>query len=481
MKNLLAALLSLAMLSLASMATAQTNVLIITSDDLGFHDVGYDTSPIRTPNIDSLATTGMRMDHFYAQPYCSPARAALYLGKDPDHWAYRIPGGYENDGMHIPGAELTLMERFKDAGYETTLIGKWHMGDTIQGRPLLHGFDSFYGLMGGLISMFGHGWFGTPDFWRDNVQVQEVGYATDLFGDEAVEWLTNVRDPAKPFFMHLSFNAPHFPNSAHQSVEDWYKQNTLCNFAQAETQRCTYMAMVDTMDVNIGKVLTALGNLGLRNDTVILFHSDNGGFPSFGAFNDPLQGEKNEPFDGGIRVRAILSQPGVVVPQISTQRARLQDVYATLEEATGMTSVAPSQSRSIWPQALGAAAIPREPFHFRNGTPSVADRALVCPKCLATTSRIRASIDGDWKLAIEEEYGPEGAVDPTTQVNYLYNLATDPNELTDLKDTYPERVALMEGNLACWEDSSKCPAVPTNPSMLVAALLGVGFWVARKR
>jgi len=247
------------------------NIVHIVADDLGWKDVGFNgATDIKTPNLDELAATGAKFTQFYVQPMCTPTRAALMTG--------RYPFRYGLQTMVIPGAatygldtsEWLMPQFLKDAGYNTAIIGKWHLGHAdLKYWPRQRGFDYAYGALIGELDYYTHGDFGVLDWFRNNKPVHEKGYTTQLLGADAVKYI-NAQEPNKPFYLYLTFNAPHTPYQAPKEYIDRYSNI-------ADPTRRTFAAMVTVMDDEIGKVVAALNNKGVRYNTLILFNSDNGG------------------------------------------------------------------------------------------------------------------------------------------------------------------------------------------------------------
>ncbi|MGH9663436.1 MAG: sulfatase-like hydrolase/transferase, partial [Bryobacteraceae bacterium] len=196
---------------------ARPNVLILLADDLGWHDVGYHGSEIRTPNIDRLASQGARFEHAYAFPICSPTRSGLMTGRSPMRlgFGYTVIRPWSRYG--VPVEERFMPQAFRDAGYQTAITGKWHLGHAYRKfLPRARGFDHAYGFLNGNIDYFTHEREGGLDWNRDGTSVRESGYSTFLFGDEAIRWIGQ-RDKTRPFFIYVAFNAPHAPLQAPES------------------------------------------------------------------------------------------------------------------------------------------------------------------------------------------------------------------------------------------------------------------------
>ncbi|MBT3868223.1 MAG: sulfatase-like hydrolase/transferase, partial [Gammaproteobacteria bacterium] len=318
-------LLGITMLSALTLGAAygqdRPNVIVMVADDLGWNDVGYHGGDIETPSLDRLAAEGIQLDRFYTTPICSPTRAALMTGRNPMRLgiAYGVILPWDNIGVHPD--ERFLPEAFLDAGYQTAMVGKWHLGHAQQSyHPNERGFEHFYGHLHtevGYYPPFANK--GGRDFQQNGVTINDDGYETFLLADEASRYIRE-RDPGKPFFLYLPFLAPHTPLDAPKELQDKYKDiNTdlaparsqqtdgtrrMAKLMLRESARPMYAAVVDAMDQSIGKVLDTLDDEEITDNTIVLFMSDNGGaaYSIGGADNAPLRGGKGEVFEGGIRV-----------------------------------------------------------------------------------------------------------------------------------------------------------------------------------
>ena len=284
-------------------AQERPNIVILVADDLGWADVGYRGSDIETPNLDRLAQEGMRLERFYTLPICTPTRAALMTGRDPMKLGAAYAGFQPWDNGGVSPAEHFMPESFKAAGYETAMVGKWHLGRSIQQHtPRARGFDHFVGHLNTQIDYNDFTVAGGYDLQENGASIKREGvYATDLHGDEAVRFLTDLRDPEKPFFLYVPFLAPHSPMQAPKALEDKYPHRP-----NRPLPAKTYAAMVDSLDQAIGRILDALETEGVADNTIVLFFSDNGGIEAFGASNKPLRGGKLTAFEGGVRVNALM-------------------------------------------------------------------------------------------------------------------------------------------------------------------------------
>lgn len=337
------------------------NIAIIVADDLGWNDAGYHGSRIQTPHLDRLARQGVQLDRFYSTPVCSPTRAGLLTGRYPIrygmmHWPI---APYDRHGL--PAEERTLAAVLGGAGYaRRAAIGKWHLGHARREfHPLSHGFTSFYGYYNSAIDHFTLMRDGQRDWHRDWSPSTDQGYATDLIADEAIRFL-KASQPAQPFFLYLAWSAPHTPLQAPEAAIEPYRE-------WPEPRR-TYAAMVTHMDQAIGRVLRALDDTGLADDTVVLFLSDNGGDSNAGGGNTPLRGNKASVFEGGIRVPAILRWPrGLRGGRVCKSPVTYLDVLPTLARVAGASSGIgrPLDGVDVWNQLRdGSPGRPRPHYSF---------------------------------------------------------------------------------------------------------------------
>ncbi|MGC6471280.1 MAG: arylsulfatase B [Parvibaculales bacterium] len=405
------------------------NVIILLADDLGWADVGYRGSDIRTPNIDRLAKEGMRLERFYATPFCSPTRAALMTGRDPIKLgvAHSVLMAWDNGG--VAPEEHFMPESFKAAGYQTAMIGKWHLGHTLeQHTPNARGFDHFYGHFNTDVNYYTHSFAQGYDFQENGETVDHSGeYATDVHGDQTVRYLRDLRDPDKPFFLYVPFLAPHSPMQAKE--EDIAKYPHRLDLPMG--QKKTYAAMVDSLDQAIGQILDELDAQGLTENTIILFFTDNGGFGGFGGDNTPLRGEKLTPFEGGVRVNALLRWPDVIpADTVNENVISVLDMLPTLTHAAGIQSLHEKEIDGIdrWDAVLGKGEKDRgDPLYFTSN--------------LSTYNYFQYGVlDGPWKLYQKVDHQRR-----TTEVEtMLFNVWEDPNESKDLSEELPEQVERLQ-------------------------------------
>ena len=423
------AALSFAVTSACS-AERKPNIVHIVADDLGWKDVGFNgATDIKTPNLDQLAATGARFTQFYTQSMCTPTRAALMTGRYPFRYGLQtivIPGP-ANYGLDT--TEYLMPQCLGDAGYTTAIIGKWHLGHAdIKYWPRQRGFDYQYGAMIGELDYFTHSDAGVLDWFRNNKRVKEKGYTTQLIGADAVKFI-NQQSADKPFYLYLTFNAPHTPYQAPQEYIDRFKNI-------AEPTRRIYAGMVACLDDEIGKVVAALDKRGLRNNTLILFHSDNGGTKNamfagqmtdlsktvLPCDNGPYRDGKGSLYEGGSRVAACANWPGRIKPQSVDGLIHAVDLYPTFAALAGASTAKckPLDGVNVWDT-------------IAEGAPSRRTEIVY------NVEPFRAAVrQGDWKL-IWRSLIP-------TSVD-LYNLASDPYEKDNVAAAHLDKVAAMQDRI----------------------------------
>ena len=403
-------------------AESKPNIVFIVADDLGWKDVGFHGSDIKTPNIDSLAAGGARLEQYYVQPMCTPTRAALMTGRYPLRYGLQtavIPSGHT---YGLPTDEWLLPQALKQAGYKTAIVGKWHLGHADKKYwPRQRGFDHQYGPLIGEIDYFTHQQHGVVDWYRNNKVVKEKGYSTTLLGNDAVK-LINQHDAATPLYLYLAFNAAHTPYQATPEYLGQYKQI-------ADPSRRAYAGSITAMDDQIGHVLAALDRKNMRENTLIVFMSDNGGtrnamFAGEGDMskvkipcdNGPYRDGKGSLYEGGTRVAALANWPGHIKAGSTVEgMIHAVDWYPTLIAlAGGQTGKAkPLDGMDIWPAVSAGEPSPRTEVVYN-------------------VEPFRAGIrQGDWKL-IWRTLLPAGVE--------LYNIAQDPSEKNNLAAQNPDQV-----------------------------------------
>ncbi len=437
-------------------AAERPNVIVMVADDLGWADVGYHGGEIDTPSLDRLAQEGVQLDRFYTTPICSPTRAALMTGRDPMRLgvAYGVIMPWHTIGVHPD--EHFLPQSFLAAGYQTAMVGKWHLGHAQQTyHPNERGFEHFYGHLHtevGYFPPFAN--LGGRDFQINGRSLEGEGYETYLLADEASRWIRQ-RDQSKPFFLYMPFIAPHTPLEAPDDLKQKYAdlkdrrgkarskntdQTRLINKLMLQpSARPLYAAVVDAMDQAIGRVLQTLDEQGIADNTIVLFFSDNGGaaYATGGADNAPLRGGKGEVFEGGIRVVSLLRWPQrLKAGQTMNSTMTVMDVFPTLAEAAG---IAPRNQRdfdgrSLWPAIAEGKAMARDELVFFASETPIRGRFNL------------TAFDDEWKLVQEVEQGLLSA----TVTNYLFRIQDDPYEYHNLAAKHPEVVARMAKAIHQW-------------------------------
>jgi arylsulfatase A-like enzyme len=403
--------------SAQSAATSpKPHIILFVSDDMGWNEVGYHGSKIATPHIDRLAKEGVQLDRFYVHPICSPTRTALMTGRSPARFGIT---GAIGRGV-VPLGEHFLPQTFQKAGYQTFMVGKWHLGERSDDyAPNARGFDHFFGFHGGGINYYttdgsrARGWF------RNGQSVAPQGYSTDLLADEAIKLLKN-RNKIKPVFLYLPFNAPHQPAQASERLLEKYRK--LGFFGR----RVGQAGAIEAMDAAIGRVLATIEAEGISKETLVMFFCDNGsGGGRRGSTALPgqlaLRGGKGSVLEGGIRVPAVLRWPGVIRAGTKcNQLISAQDLFPTFAAAAGIkpANQKPFDGVNCWPAIIQNKPMKRPPV------------------IVAGPSGDFAVLHDQWKLT----WG-QGQVS-------LYNVKDDPTESKDVILNHPETAAKLADNLA---------------------------------
>lgn len=421
------ALAGLAGVQPAAAQSARPNIVYVVADDMGWGDAGFNGSDIKTPNLDKLAEGGARFDQFYALPMCTPTRAALMTGRYPLRYGLQT-GVIPAAGTYgLPVDEYLLPQVLKDAGYKTAMVGKWHLGHAKpEFWPRQRGFDYFYGALVGEIDHFKHSSHGVKDWYRNNKPLNETGFDNTLFGNEAVR-VVERHEGKSPLFLYLAFTAPHTPFQAPQEYLDRFK-------GIADENRRKYAAMISVMDDGVGKVVAALEKKGMRDNTIIVFHSDNGGVKdslfagdskvggTLPASNGPYRGGKGTLYEGGTRVAAFANWPGKIKPGVVDGMVHVTDMYPTLAAVAEakLEKNKPLDGMNVW-DALS------------EGKPS--PRAEVVYNVDPLAGAVRK---GDWKLVWKASLPPKAE---------LFNLADDKSEAHDLAAVNPDRMKELQGRI----------------------------------
>lgn len=413
----------------ASAAVSAPNFVVIVADDLGWADVSYHGGNVPTPNLDKLAREGVELDQHYVAPVCSPTRSALLSGRYWSRFGVTTPQNeraYEWDMVTLPRA-------LKSAGYDTAITGKWHLGSKPEEGPRKFGFDHSYGSLAGGVGPWDHRYKQGPftETWhRDDVLINEEGHVTDLIAKEAVQWIAGRSE--KPFFLYVPFTAVHLPV---KEPEVWLQRVPASIIGDVPRH---YAACIMHLDDAVGQLVTALEKAGKRESTMIIFTSDNGGsqagnadskYPNDGypngkltGNNAPLRGNKGELYEGGIRVTAFANWPGTLKPAKLEVPMHVADWMPTLCGLAGYQSKLSLDwdGTDVWP--------------LLNGEKKPEPRLLYWA---GVGFRSRAVREGDWKLIVPQKGKPE-----------LFDLASDPNETTDLAAQMPDKVTALQAKLA---------------------------------
>jgi arylsulfatase A-like enzyme len=404
------------------------NIVFILADDLGFADVAcYGRPDLRTPNVDHLATRGVRLLQAYANSaVCTATRVALATGR----YQYRLRVGLEEPLVGNPDVGLdprhpTLPSLLRKAGYSSTLVGKWHLGGLPRFGPLKSGYDHFYGFRGGALDYYSHADpAGKDDLWNEDVPAHQAGYLTELLGSRAVDVVNGYARSRQPFMLSLHFSAPHWPWEApgdEAESERLRTERAGLFHADGGSQR-TYQRMIEAMDLEIGRVLRTLGARRLLDDTIVVFTSDNGGE----RFADtwPFTGKKTELLEGGLRIPAVISWPARIPRGRTTDQVAISmDWVPTLLAAAGTAPdpAYPSDGINLLPMLTRPAPpIPRKLYWRYKGNAQ------------------RAMRDGDLKfLKIRDN-------------TFLFDVVADPLERANLKHRRPDDYQRLERQWLAW-------------------------------
>lgn len=413
-------LASTVLASLPAVQDPPPNVVFILADDLGWGELGaYGQTKIRTPNLDRLAKESVRFDQFHVMPVCSPTRSALLTGRYP----YRTGVVDTFIGRSLMHAdETTLAELLRAAGWRTGLFGKWHLGDNFPLRAQDQGFQETLSLRGGGIGQpsdppGGDSYF-DPTLWRNGKAEKTKGYVTDVITDGALRFIQG--SAGKPFFAYVAYNCPHDPLQAPPELLEAYRKDGLADPV------AKVHAMVENIDVNVGRLLRKLGELGVADDTIVIFMTDNG--PAADRYNGGMRGRKGTVFQGGIRVPFFFRWNRVLEPRIEATPAAHVDVLPTIVEAAGLPAQ-PVDGRSLLPLLRSKAPLPERElfFQWHRGDAPEANRACAVRR-------------GRWKYV---------RLDPKTP-GMLFDLEADPGEQSDLVGTKADVASSLQTAYDLW-------------------------------
>ncbi|MFI3264105.1 MAG: sulfatase-like hydrolase/transferase [Rikenellaceae bacterium] len=407
------------------LAQEKPNIILIMADDLGYGDIScFGNKSIKTPNIDRMAAEGIKMTDFHTNgAVSSPTRAALMTGRYQQRSGVTgviTAANHRDDGLAL--SEYTMAEALKDCGYTTAMYGKWHLGYAPEFNPVRQGFDYFGGYVAGNIDFHSHiDEAMYDDWWNQDSLEAEDGYVTDLIGEKAVKFIAEHKD--EPFFLYLPHEAPHYPiqgrNSPAIRGDKAPKKQPKMNREQTLE---VYKEMIEVMDETIGDLLVALEENGLKENTIVIFTSDNGGQASR-ATNAPMSGGKGGLLEGGHRVPMVVWSPGIqlapMVPYVYTSTVMTMDLFPSFVSLAGGKAPKNLDGTNILPALKKGKDVTKRDLFWATDTK-------------------QAMRQGDWKMVKGEKSAQ------------LYNLADDITESNDLSAQYPERAAAMKKAIDKW-------------------------------
>lgn len=442
-------------------ALAKPNIILVMADDQGWGDMGYNGHPeLITPNFDLAAASGIRFDRFYAAaPVCSPTRASVLTGRHPNRM------GVFKWGNTLRPQEITIAEALKANGYATGHFGKWHLGSVRKGSPVSPGESGF------------DEWLSAPNYYDNDPILSQKGVAVKLEGESSevaakasIEWMKRQVAAKKPFLSVVWFGSPHGPHVAAAEDRELYPGHPAADF----------LGEITGMDRAFGMIRDSLEDLGIRENTILWYCSDNGALPKVGATGG-FRGNKGKVYEGGLLVPSVLEWPSKIMqPAVIGARCNTTDIFPTLLEAAGF----PIQKRPVLDGVSLLALLEGKPvgeaertmgfWDFPIGGKSMRAYDMMAavlkaqqanselppaedslraaeidplPKGVREYHGHAAWISGDWKL--------HQITDPKTNSkrSELYNLAKDPFEENDLAATQPDRVKKMELSLQGWLNS----------------------------
>lgn len=422
------------------------NIIVFMTDDQGYGDLScMGTTDFLTPHIDELATTGARFTNWYSNsPVCSPSRASLLTGRYPGNAGVRaILAGHRKATGLTPEAP-TIATAVRDLGYQTAMVGKWHLGLDEKCRPNQNGFDYFYGFMAGCIDYYSHVFYWcmadghtdpTHDLWENDHEFYDNGrYFTEMVSEKAVEKIREMNESDAPFMMYVAYNAPHYPMHAPRKYLD--------RFPHLPWDRRIMAAMLSAVDDGVGQITDELKRLGIYEDTIIFFQSDNGpsresrnwmdgrGDPYYGGLPGGLKGHKFSLFEGGIRVPGIFSWPGhIPAGQVIDEPCAAMDVFPTLLSiAGGDPAKYELDGLDITDVLMNGGKTPHEEIYWE----------------MEMQTAIR---QGNYKLVLDGQL-IEG--EPPQDPVFLSDLSVDPSETTNLAAQYPELTEELKEKALAW-------------------------------
>ncbi len=413
-----------------SAADRPPNIILIMADDLGYGGIScYDNNHYQTPEIDRLAADGLRLTDYHSNgTVCSPTRAAMMTGRYQYrmgcHFVINADPKHKDYQRGLPAKEWTIAEALKESGYATAIFGKWHLGYKPEFNPTLHGFDQFNGFVSGNIDAHSHlDRMDTADWWQNELLKNEPGYHTDLITERTIDFIQ--KNAEKPFFIYVSHGAPHSPHQARGSkilrgpdkgtVPPWGEQG----MTYSDTPGVANWLMKHFMlplDEGVGRIRKEVEKLGLAENTIIWFVSDNGGTQANGTISPQTRGSKGSTYEGGHRVPGIVWAPGRIQPGTSDALIAGFDIMPTSLVMAGVSI----------PESIHFDGTDVGPALFESKT--LPERPLIWKRIDSKNGSEKTGLRrGPWKLVNDE----------------LYNLDSDPSEANNLASKHPERVEQM--------------------------------------
>ena len=415
---------------LSAQKNAGPNIIYIMADDLGYADLScYGRKDYQTPNLDKLCTQGVKfMNAYAAAPVCTPTRAAFFTGRYPARLTAGLYEPIADDSLvGLTSETPSIATLLKKTGYETYLVGKWHLGFQPEHTPNKNGFDYFFGFKTGATDYISHTAFrGEPDLYENENLVGRSGYITHILGEKAIEVIKQQHQ--KPFFLALMFSAPHWPWQAPGDkpvaaggAAEWSKGGS----------PQVYAAMMKSLDDAVGNVVKAIDDLKLSDNTVIIFTSDNGGekFSDMGIY----KGGKMQLWEGGIREPAFIRWTGKLKENFVTEQvATTMDWTATILALAGAKADRkfPLDGIDLMPVLTGKKGEMQRTLYWR----------------ISQRRKHYAIRDGNWKWLRDEK-----------NEEYLFDLAVDPSEKNNIKDKFPETFAKLKNKFSAWEKTVLAP------------------------
>ncbi|XP_067935201.1 arylsulfatase B-like [Watersipora subatra] len=441
------ALIFLAMSFTAALAELNSppHIIFILADDYGFNDIGYHRSEIFTPNLDQMASDGVKLENYYVQPICTPTRSQLLSGR------YQIHTGLQHGILTkcsqkgLPLDHPTVADKLKESGYKTHMVGKWHIGQSsIEYTPTRRGFDTFLGYLGGYEDYYSRKSFSHHDFFLNEQRYRETDgrYSVDVFTERA-QAIIEEHNSTTPLFLYLAYQSVHGPLQVPSNYTIPYE-------SIKDKKRRTYAGMVAAMDEGIGKLMDTLKASSLWNNTLVIFSTDNGGATNVGASNYPLRAGKGSYYEGGIRGIGFVTGPLVsaAAGQVNHELIHVTDWFPTLMYlAGGSIDSEELDGYNVWEAILSRQKSPRyeilhniDPFdsNFRKSESKIFD----------TTARAALRL-GDFKILTGQR------LEARQKTYQLFNIANDPHERHELDgQEYPDVVHRMLLRLSYWNSTA---------------------------